>query len=74
MWQAAQCTNNTAHCTVHTAPAPAPAQGPIHLYYTLNTAHCIKYFLSHFANLSLHTVNIQNLPELDSGFTWKTVP
>ena len=74
MWQAVQCTINTAQCTVHTTPASAPAHGPIHLYYTLNTAHCIKRVISHLANLSLYTANIQNLPELDSGFTWKIVP
>ena len=73
MWQAAQCIINTAQCTVHTAHAPAPAHGPIHLYYKLNTAHCINCVISHFANSSLHTANIHNL-DLESGFTWKTVP
>ena len=71
LWQAAQRIMNAVQCKVHTAPASAPPY--MHLYTSYYT-HCIERIISHFANLSLHTANIQNLPELDLGFTWKTVP
>ena len=67
-----------AHCTVYGTlrPAPAPANAAecsLHTtHWTLYTAHYM--FTLHFANVSLDTANIQNMPDLVPRFTWWNVP
>ena len=66
----AYCTVYAEHCT---CTCTCPCTCKLHTtHFTLHTTH--QAFILHFANLPLHTANIQNLHELDSRFTWRNVP
>ena len=67
-------TLHTAHCTVYTTHCTCTWTCTCTLHtthLTLQTAHIA--FILLFANLSLHTANIQNFPELYSRYTWQNV-
>ena len=66
------CTVYITHCT-YTRKCPWTWTCTLHItHWTLYTAH--HMFILHFTDVSLHTANIQNLPELVSRFTWQNVP
>ena len=72
-------TLHPAHCTVYITHCTCTWKCPwiwtctLHTTsWTLYTAH--HMFKVHFANLSLHTAGIQNLPKLVWRFTWWNVP